>query len=266
MMNLIGVGNNTVDTYLHQGMRYPGGNAVNVAVYTRRLGHPAAYLGWLGNDRNGELIFNALQRENVDVSHCRVVEGTNSYSVVNLVDGDRVFGKGDVGVRSQIALTDVDYAYISQFEIVHTSAYSYLENSLDKLKKASRCLSFDFSHRQDPAYLKAVLPYVDVALFSCPASPDIEQQLSAIYAQGPRLVLVTCGEAGSWLFDGQKVYYQEVTPVEVVDTLGAGDAFAACFLVEALGGAPIQYAMKLASRFAALNCTHYGAFGYGAPI
>jgi len=37
-VRLLGLGDNTVDTYVDQGWQYPGGNAVNVAVLARRLG------------------------------------------------------------------------------------------------------------------------------------------------------------------------------------------------------------------------------------
>ena len=67
------------------------------------------------------------------------------------------------------------------------------------------------------------------------------------------------------MFDGQQVYHQDVIPVDAVDTLGAGDAFAARFLVEYASGMPIADAMQKAAESAADNCLHYGAFGYGVP-
>ena len=268
MTSLIGVGDNTVDTYVHQGMRYPGGNAVNVAVLARQYGHPAAYLGVLGSDANGALLRASLQAEGVDSSHCRTVDGPNAYSTVMLVDGDRVFGPSDHGVSDQISLSDGDLDYIRSFEVVHTSVYSCLESQIARLKSASRCLSFDFSQERSPEYLERILPHIDVALLSCADLPLAEQTalMQRIQRQGPRLVLVTRGGEGAWVYDGQAMIHQGVLPVEVIDTLGAGDAFAARFLVEAIGGNPLDRAMHLAARSAAENCTHYGAFGYGQPI
>jgi len=45
--------------------------------------------------------------------------------------------------------------------------------------------------------------------------------------------------------------------------LGAGDAFAACFLIGYLEGEPIPKALESAARYAAETCSHYGAFGHG---
>jgi fructoselysine 6-kinase len=266
MTSLIGVGDNTVDTYIHQGMRYPGGNAVNVAVLAQRHGHPSAYLGYMGNDRNGQLILSSLQEEGLDVSHCKVLNEQNGFSEVNLVDGERVFGEGTHGASAKIKLEAEDYTYIRQFDIVHTSAYSHLESCLVDLKKAAHCLSFDFSDRKDPKYIQAVLPYLDVALLSRPDFPEKEQWMREIFVQGPRLVLVTCGAKGAWVYDGHALFHQEVIPVNVVDTLGAGDAFAARFLVEVISGTPLQKSMQLAAQSAAQNCLQYGAFGHGEKI
>ena len=268
MTSLIGVGDNTVDIYVHQGQGYPGGNAVNVAVMAHRHGHAAAYLGWLGSDEFGKLVLNSLKDEGVDVSHCRVVDGPNSYSSVEVIDGDRVFGESDHGVCSQITLSAEDYDYIRQFDVVHTSVFSHLEDSLADLKKVSRFLSFDFSDFRDADYMAKVLPYVDIALISCPDLSLEEQKnfMREVLAKGPALVLVTRGGEGAWVFDGKAFYHEGVKPVKVVDTLGAGDAFVARFLVELRGGKLIQEAMELASYSAAENCTYFGAFGHGKSL
>ncbi len=53
---------------------------------------------------------------------------------------------------------------------------------------------------------------------------------------------------------------------KVVDTLGAGDAFAARFMVDNLGGFSVQVALQNAAKSAAETCMYYGAFGHGAPL
>jgi len=266
---LIGVGDNTVDTYIHTRTKYPGGNAVNVAVLARRYGHgEAAYLGWLGKDERGDMILSALAAEGLDTSHCRVVPNKpTAFSTVTLVNGDRVFGVADNGACALLHLEQADFDYIRSYDVVHTSVFSCIEKQLLELKQASRILSFDLSQRHDQRYLTKVLPYVDVAFISLSDTDPDEQEalVKKMHAMGPRLVVATRGKHGSWVYDGENLYHQGIIPVEAVDTLGAGDAFAAAFLVETTNGTPIPLAMQRAAHFAAENCTHSGAFGYGKP-
>ncbi|MCD8498530.1 MAG: PfkB family carbohydrate kinase [Clostridiales bacterium] len=50
MLNVLGLGDNVVDVYLHTNTMYPGGNALNFAVFARQLGYSSAYLGVFGDD------------------------------------------------------------------------------------------------------------------------------------------------------------------------------------------------------------------------
>ncbi len=269
MISVIGVGDNTVDRYLHLGKMFPGGNAVNVPVLAHRLGCPAAYLGWLARDPHGLLVYNALIEEGVDVSHSRLVEGQNAYCEVSLVDGDRVFGKFSAGVCDQISLDDADLRFISTFDLVHTSVYSFITPYLKKLRLVSKMLSFDFSSEWDRQMLTEILPMVDIALISNPTE-DIDENRELINfasAFGPEIILVTSGEQGALLFDGSRFFHQKIDPIgEVIDTLGAGDAFAASFMVNYLEGFSISDALHKAARYASAACKYYGAFGHGAPL
>jgi fructoselysine 6-kinase len=268
MVSVIGVGDNTVDQYIHLKKMFPGGNAVNVAVLAYRYGHPASYLGWLGNDTYGNLILNALREEGIDTSRCRILDATNAHNEVTLVDGDRVWGASTPGVCPQIALNDDDLQFVSQHDLTHTSIYSYIEKDLPKLGEASKTLSFDFSDNWNRDYLAANLPWIHIAVLSYPGrSPAETQELMRwIVQQGPRLALVTQGSQGATVFDGQQFYRQGIVETNVIDTLGAGDAFAARFLVEHLSETPIQEAMAKAAQSAADTCGYYGAFEHGIDI
>jgi len=267
-MRVIGVGDNTVDQYLHLRRMFPGGNAVNVPVLARRYGHQASYLGWLGDDDLGRLLLDALAAEGVDTSHCRVVAGANAYCQVSLVDGDRVFGQSSAGVSRQIALTDEDLAFIQQHDLVHTSVYSHIWDELPRLRQAAPRLSFDFSQGWKRERLVETLPYVTFAFLS---SPDTSYEetvdlLRWVQAQGPSIVVVTQGRAGALAFDGQRIYQQGIVETTVVDTLGAGDAFIAQFLVEYGSGQWIDRSMALAAASAAETCGYYDAFGHGVAF
>lgn len=268
-VHVTGVGDNTVDQYCHLGLMFPGGNAVNVPVLARRYGHPASYIGWLGDDRLGRLILRALAEEGVDTSRCRVVDGPNAFSAVTLVDGDRLFGPSDPGVTRQISLTAEDLDFVRQHDVTHTSVYSHVEGQLELLSQAAPCLSFDFSQGASRDYLANVLPWVDVAFVSSAGRPRAatEELVRWMRSQGPDVVVATRGKELALAYDGQQMIAQGVVEVtEVVDTLGAGDAFAARFLVEHLGGADLRAALAAAAVSAGETCGYYGAFGHGVPL
>src|SRR4051794_21781246 len=145
-VRLLSVGDNVVDVYPQQGVMYPGGNTVNVAVHARRLGAEASYLGVLGTDRSGEVVLDALRAEGVDTSMTRIVEGPNAAAVVHVVEGNRLFADGDAGV-SVFQLTPDDLRAASTYDIVHTGECSSLEDQLGELAHSARRLSFDFSER-----------------------------------------------------------------------------------------------------------------------
>lgn len=268
MVKLLGVGDNTVDRYIHLNRMFPGGNTVNVAVLAKRYGHEAAYVGWLGNDLHGRLLFNSLKHEGVDVPRVRVIDGPNSYCEVHLVSGERVFGESTSGVSKLICLEKDDYEYISQFDVAHTSVYSFIEGQIQKLSAASKLLSFDFSDNWSREYLREIIPYVDIAFLSAPGKyrKEASELIRWVYERGPELVVITQGDQGSLIYSGTKVHHQAIVKTQVVDTLGAGDAFAARLLVEYLSGTPLEESMIKASISASETCKYYGAWGHGAPL
>lgn len=266
MVRLIGVGDNTVDTYIHLKQRFPGGNALNVAVLAKRYGADTAYLGCVGKDERGMLILEALRQEGVDISHCRVIEGIpTAYSEVMVIDGDRVFVNSNAGASAALALGEEDFIYLSTYDLVHTSVYSRLESQLKRIKSSVHYISYDLSQNLEEDYWHLVLPFVDIVFVSLSEVPlnCLEHHLQKINSLGPAIVIATRGPQGAWLYDGQNIVHQPALPIEIVDTLGAGDALAARFLVDFLAGLPLNLALQNAAKAAAENCTHYGAFGHG---
>lgn len=268
MASLIGVGDNTFDRYLDQGTMYPGGNSVNVPVFYRRHGGKAAYLGWVGDDRRGTLLLEALRAEDIDVSRCRVVDHPTGRCDIELRDGDRQFKGSIPGARKLIRLEESDYEYVSVFDVTHTSIYSFIEPYLEELSSASRLLSFDYSSDWTQKHLKDTLPYVDAAFLSAPDlnKVELEKLIKWIHGINHGLVVVTRGKQGSAAYDGDQLYSQGVVETSVVDTLGAGDSFIARILYETQRGSELGEAMRLAAVSAAETCGYYGAWGHGAAI
>lgn len=269
MVRILGIGDNTVDIYVDRGVQFPGGNAVNVAVHARRLGADAGYLGCLGRDELGDLIWDSLVEETLDLSHLRRIDGPNAWCRIKHTGNDRVFAGSIPGVRGRYDLTEEDDAYIGSFDLVHTSISSDLDGQIGRLSRSARLLTYDYSEHWRHRDVDRTYPHVDIAFMSYPQASDDDCRalMASIAAKGvSRLVVVTRGTLGSCaLMDGQ-FSSEGVRPAHVVDTLGAGDAFIAAFLVSFLEGGDPAAALASGAENAARACGHQGAFGHGHPI
>lgn len=280
MIKIVGAGDNVVDMYLHKNIMYPGGNAVNVAVYAGMLGAEAAYLGIYGTDRAGKHIREVLDRKGIDQSRCRTVEGENGFSAVDLIDGDRTYiGGNDGGVSktSPLRFDAADLEYLSQYDLIHTSCYSHIVPELPKLRSLGPLVSFDFSNRFTKEYSELVCPFVDIALVSCGSMHDdeIARIIETAHAAGCRAVLTSMGRRGAWLSIGGRLYAQPAGKEKAIDTLGAGDAFFTGFIISYLKAVKsgkaddpgvIRKCLEKAAGFATEICMWDGAFGFGINI
>lgn len=74
-----------------------------------------------------------------------------------------------------------------------------------------------------------------------------------------KMLILTCGVNGSYVFTPGEVSFVETPKVEVADTVGAGDSFTAAFVASLLKGLSIRDAHKLAVQTSAYVCTQNGA-------
>lgn len=283
-MKVIGYGDNVVDRYINQNVRYPGGNCINFAAYARRMGIDAAYLGYWGADEEARMIQDAMEDMEVDISRCKVQEGTVTERCdVNLTDGERVFLADDErkNLHEALPLGKDELCYLKEFDLIHCSCYAEEEAELKKLLEMPGLVTFDFAVEDEfrtEEYLDLVCPYIDFALFSCEHMTDqeIRELLKKVNAKGVSYVLATMGIKGQVLYDGEKFYDGTVHLKKAVDTMGAGDSYFTSFLMCLLrsgwkkgtkvGEKAIQEAFEYAAEFSAENCLINGAFGYGQPI
>lgn len=296
MIKVLGLGDNVVDKYMHTKTMYPGGNALNVAVYATFMGMDAAYLGMFGDDTAAEHVYHTAKALGLDLSHCRFKAGENGYAKVTLEDGDRVFvGSNGGGVTKEypLKLTMLDETYLSQYDLCHTSIFSYVEPELEKIRKASRFVSMDFSDRFHEDYLKQCCPYIDGAAISCgnETEEEILRKIKKIREYGCRhIIIATRGNRGALVWVDGKLYCQVPCLVKAVDTMGAGDSFIASFLVNYLDGMQqvrdfpekagtggittaaeykdqlIRICLYRAAIFSAEQCQREGSFGFGAAF
>ncbi|MBQ7758651.1 PfkB family carbohydrate kinase [Anaerotignum sp.] len=275
-VKVLGFGDNVVDKYEHLKIMYPGGNAVNFAVYAKKFGaERSAYMGIFGNDAAGEHVISSLQAEDIELVKCIQVIGENGASKNTVIDGDRVFlESNESGIRGDMryVLSRFDLEYIRQFDLVHSGNYCFTERELPKIRRAGVPISFDFSDDSTKEYFEMVAPNVDFAFLSCSdmAEEEIREKLAWIHSLGPAFVCASRGAEGCIAFDGERYYLQEALPVaKMADTMGAGDSLLTAFLVSFLSAkkegktADIADCLKTAAAFASEICGIDGAWGYG---
>lgn len=266
MHRILGLGDNTVDTYVDLGVQYPGGNAVNVAVMTARLGAATGYLGCIGEDEGGALVRASLVAERVDVARLRTRAGANARAFIGHLDGDRTFLRAEPGVRADYRWEPADFKYIAGFDHVHTSIYSQLDGMLPLIAGAAPSLSIDASNRWSPEWFDRVLPHVRIAFLSAADLPQVELDalITRCLTYGPEVIVATRGGEGAIGATRGDRLTQAALPITVVDTLGAGDGFISGFLVSYLGGASLRAAMVAGAAYAARVCSWHGGYGHGA--
>ena len=260
------VGDNVVDLYVDEGIGFPGGNAVNVAVHATRLGTtmgrpPAAYVGVLGDDEAGRHVLAALEDEAVDLTRSRVVAGANAFARGRLINGDRVFLPGSIGV-SEFVPDAADLALVATSHITHTGECSMLEPHLAALSDAAQFLSFDFSER-DWDYVADYAQFADLAILSRPASSpeDPLEVANKVLALGAPQVVVSSGVSGALWADGSRHVWAQAPDADVVDTLGAGDSLIARLLMGLATAQTPEIFLPAATAYATASCMTRGAFG-----
>ncbi len=288
MVKVLGLGDNVCDIYLNQGMMYPGGQALNVAVYAKQLGVQSDFLGVNGTDEVAEHVLRTLDELGVGHSRCRRTRGENGFACVTLIDGDRVFlgsNKGGVLQKTPIKLGQDDLTHIDCFDVVHTTNNGFIDEQLPLLAPLSPLISYDFSYRwNEQDRLERVCSYIDFSFLSCSELSEDEtfELCEHVYKKGCGVVVATRGSKGAFVWDGARIYRQPPYAVQAIDTMGAGDSFAACLLVrlaQALKNdgkdrwTDANYRAKIlppaladAAAFASKTCLVHGSFGYGTPV
>ena len=66
MLRVLGLGDNVVDKYMHIRTMYPGGNALNFAVYAKMFGIEAGYLGVFGDDEAAAHVYEDVYKRQAE--------------------------------------------------------------------------------------------------------------------------------------------------------------------------------------------------------
>lgn len=271
-----------------------GGSPYNVALGLARLGETVSFFGGLSSDPFGVKLRHALEQEGVQTNHAPLVQANTTLALVQLDENGvpqyAFYGEGaadrHVLISDIPALTDdVTALHFGSFSlVVKPSGPTFL--AFAKAHAGKKLISYDPNIRptvvSDMAIwrtcLQEWLQVADVVKIShedldlmFPGQNPVEVVRPWLdYA--PSLVVITQGARGAVGVSHKGTVHVEALPIDVVDTVGAGDSFQAallhqlhkahCFKKADLDELPLE-TLKAILRFAVaasgLTCTRRGA-------
>ena len=248
------------------------GAETNVAIGLARLGLRVAWASRLGTDSMGRYLLGEMRREGIDCSHveCDPTQRTGFQFKGRVTDGSdplvEYHRKGSAA--SQMTPADVDAEWLRSarhlhatgvFPAISATARAAAQKTLDVMRTAGRTISFDPNLRPSlwasPEEMRReinalafqadwVLPGLEEGLFLTGESTP--EAIARFYRErGARLVAVKLGPAGAYYDSEEGCGYVPGFPVrEVVDTVGAGDGFAAGVVSALLEGRSVLDAVR----------------------
>lgn len=213
-----------------------GGQAANVAAWVVALGGRARFLGKRARDPAGRLLVEELRGRGVEVAGPEVETGTGTVVSVATPNGARTM-LSDRGVSVDFRADELDPAWLDGCEWLHVPGYSLVssplrEAALAAARRAAR-VSVDLSSTAAIA-AAGVEPFRE-ALEA--ARPEVvfanEAEAALVGDVDAATVVVKRGARGCLVRRGGEVEERTAADADPVDSTGAGDAFAAGFL---LGG------------------------------
>jgi fructokinase len=273
---------------------HPGGGPFNAARTIARLEQPVAYLGRLSNDRFGARLERILVDDGVQLGAVVRTEDPTTLALAELGDSGSVSryrfyadGTSAAGLTSEAALAAlperVDTLFVGTLGLVLEPMASALEAVVDRLSDAGTLIAIDPNCRpdviKDPAAYRRRLKWILARTHLLKVSeedvhfldPDRDpvKATRALLVDGPSVGILTRGGDGAVVVGPDREVAVAPPPAQVVDTIGAGDAFAGGFLAwwrehglgpDALGDLDrVVEAAGFACRVAARTCERAGA-------
>ncbi len=260
------------------GIEASGGSAANSMAGVASLGGRAAYIGKVAADSLGQVFAHDIGAIGVTYSTAPLESGAaTARCLINVTpDGQRTMATF-LGASVHLTPDDVDMALIEGAKITYLEGYLFDPHEARRafakaagLARASgRLIALSLSDsfvvdRHREALLGFIDSEVDVLLAneseltSLFQTDDFDAAARALRGRAG-LAAITRGGQGSVVLAGDEIIGVDAAPVEkVVDTTGAGDQYAAGFLLGLATGRPLAVCGRLGSLAAAEVISHYG--------
>ena len=250
-----------------------GGCAANAAVTIARLNGHVAFAGPLGgsDDAVSNRILSDLKKEKVDCGGVeRVDGGTASVSLI-LLDAT---GEKTIATRRGVKLgntlpKDAAKLVADANAVLVDNRFPEFVTAVCRAAHARKIpivIDLDQATRLDNPLLALGTHVVASAeaLLGMAGSNDYKQALKALAEHLSGFVAITDGPKGVYWLEGGELRHLPAFKVDVIDSLGAGDAFHGGFTLALVEGRALADMLRFASATAALKCTKFGGAS-GAP-
>ena len=249
-----------------------GGAESNVAAHVAALGHRAAWFSRLGDDPLGHRVAGQLHRRGVDVSSV-VFDPVHATGVYFKDPGHGVRYYRAGSAASRLSPADADAVALAGVRVLHLSgitaaisgtAAGFLSRVIDRAHDAGVLVSFDVNHRlalwdcaAAAGELEALARQADLVFTGRDEAESLwgtirPDDARARFPGVPELV-VKDGAVGATAYSGGQQVFEPSLVVDVVDVVGAGDAFAGGYLAALLDGEPPRERLRAGHRRAAVT-------------
>lgn len=255
-----------------------GGSAGNSVVGVASLGGVAAFMGKVADDRIGAAYISEMQSTGVDFFGEPLKDGPSTARSMIAVtsDGQRSMNTF-LGASTEFSATDVSGRVIAASQWLYLEGYLFdkpaaktafvraSEAAQFAHRKVALTLSDAFCvNRHRDSFLQLVRTHVDLVfaneeeLLALYETTDFDAAVEAV-RRDAQIAAITRSEKGSVIVSGSDTFVQPASPVDaVIDATGAGDQYAAGFLLGLARGLSLEEAGRLGSLAAAEVIAHWG--------
>jgi sugar/nucleoside kinase (ribokinase family) len=253
-----------------------GGSAANATYNAARLGLRATFLGKLGNDQLATIYRRAFEKAGVDGSRFKQAALNNARSLIMVTPDAQRTMRTSLAAAMTLAPGEISAADFAGCKHAHIEGYLVFNQALaDAVLTAARSAgcttsldlsSFEVVNASRDWLFSQFKRGIDVVFANEDEIRALFQDKTSDYATLAKklaalgvLAAVKVGKDGAWIAQGDALHRIEPVQVaDVVDTNGAGDAWAAGFLFGYLRGWPLPKCGAIASLIGAETVMHVG--------
>ena len=244
-----------------------GGSATNILAVLATLGVRGRYFGRVGDDEFGRFILRSLQQLHIDTSMLSIEKG--KVSPVSVIQIDELSHQRKIllsrGNVTALSTRDLPDRLLDGAQLLCIDGSQPALQAAVAEKARAKGITVLLNASQLSGGMGELLTLSDIVVASerfaneLAPSDELANSLREITRLGPRIAVITMGEAGAVALEGTKLVQQDAIDVFVADTTGAGDAFCGAFAYAQLNGWPLERALPFANATAGLACRSLGS-------